>query len=127
MTVSDSARESARQRTGEFGVHSRPDSDVELSDSAAPAIFNLQVRYGGGDTETIVIDSTGNLPAPHRSDTKALVRLVGFSEGWDTFITLHVENAIKRPKFAIGLTPRFETTDGVTTGLLAKVVSISPA
>jgi hypothetical protein len=124
MTGVDSAREAAREQTGQFGVqeHSTPEVTV-----TAPALWQLEVLYNDGGTDVIVLDSTGQLPTPFKSEQLRLTRLVGFkTQRFVADIDLSVEDAVAEPQRAIGLYPAFDTTYDSITNLLGAVTAFAP-
>lgn len=119
MGSTENAREAARQSGGQFGAQEHGAPEIQLKDEA---LFQLSFQHNDGTVEQLLVQATGQLSTPTRSDSRILTALLGFrikpfAEGID----LSHELARRMPERAAGLHPVFDTTENFPVALFATV------
>jgi hypothetical protein len=130
------AREAARHSNGKFGTHQLNENSISgiprtsapepLDTVPGPVTWTLDLAYNDGGEETITGDSTGTLPAPHRSERLMLTQLLGFKKvAFNPGIDLQLADALESPGAVVEMHPVFDTTQGSPTTVYGRTTSFT--
>ncbi|KQO98401.1 hypothetical protein [Leifsonia sp. Leaf264] len=126
--MTDHDQEDARQPNGRYGKQNLSDAELRLEPTAdGPALWQLDVAYVDGAVESFLVEESGKLPKPVKSESLYLYSLLGFkATRFASQIDLTVEEAIADPGDSANLYPVFETTQGMPTALMGNTVGFRP-